>query len=361
MLYYLTDSLLVDEKHPAYQQIRKAIKRLGVAAIESNHLITGDYEILKKSSEWFLDDELQALFCGLVSNYATQTIPSFITYYLEVVIDNPVTRINNGVTVAQILPCDLSLTENVATGSLIVEDINDAVFYEHILKWYVKKYGIKANFKYDKSHGGGARIDEVIREKLRKKQVSMTIIDTDKRYPSCNIKGDTYKRCQSLGRNLVYYRFFPLDVHEIENLIPCNYIDLLDDWTTETGRVKKEAFDFLKADAENILPYFDIKKGIKKNQLVNDEGYYNFARACYRLNHDLLAEEPDFDSYYLSKNDNDVIYEGLINGIMNKVLEMISHGLFVEPLLYDFQIRNWNAIGSNMANLFIARNLESLN
>mgnify|MGYP003293298487 CR=1 FL=1 len=360
MLYYLTDNLLVDETHPAYQHILQAIKRLGFAAIESNHLVTGDYEILKKTLEWFRDDELLALFSGLVSNYATQAVPSFITYYLEVVLDNPVVRTVDGITIAQILPCDLCRTENVVSGSLIVEDINDAVFYDHILNWYVQNNRIKANFNYTKIHGGGNRIVDVIRQELAKKHISMTVIDTDKRYPLYNVNVGTYKDCKKLGRKAVYYKFLPLDVHEIENLLPLNYIDLLDCWTTETGRVKKKLFDYLKADAEHILPYFDIKKGIIKNNIKNDEGYFNFAKDCYHLNPEFVAIEPDFNTYCINKKDKEFIYEGLINGIMKKILEKIDDNSFPAPLLYDFQKRNWNAIGANMANWFVARNLESL-
>ena len=43
---------------------------------------------------------------------------------------------------------------------------------------------------------------------------------------------------------------------------PTNFIDMLNIWNTDACRQNKEYFDYLKNDAERILPFFDFKKGI---------------------------------------------------------------------------------------------------
>ena len=362
MLYYLTNSLLIQDNHPDYYLVLGAIKRLGLSVVESNHLVSGDYDILKKVSEWFCNDfELSPLFSKLVENYATQGIPSFINYYIEIVLGNPIIRTDGKRIIAQLHPCDISRSENIAAASLIVEDLNDACFYEHVLDWYIRRNKICANFKYDKVHGGGGRITDVIKEELGKKHVAISIIDTDKRYPTYDInKKDTYKKCKRLGRRAVYYKFQPLDVHEIENLIPVNYIDKLPDWQTETGRIKRKSFEYLRAKAEDILPYFDIKKGIRKDKIIEDVEYRKFAQQCYELNAELFAVDSDFNSYLDSRAEKDIVYYGLIEGLMKKVLDIIKNGEMPEPSLYEFQSINWCIISENMINWFVARNKESL-
>lgn len=363
MLYYLTNSLLVKEEHPKFRLIQRSIKRLGLSAVESNHLILGDYDILCQASKWFrYDNELFPLFSKLLENYSMQVIPSFIKYYLELVLENPIVyEDSKGRTVAQICLDDVSDSENVAPASLIVEDLNDAVFYDHIFSWYRENSGISANFRHNNVHGGGGRIVEVIKDELRKKHVSLAILDTDKRYPSYDVKkGKTYKSCIRLGRKAPYYCFLPLYVHEIENLIPPNYIDSLDKWITEDGRLRKSNYDRLKTNADSVLPYFDIKKGINKSSIAVDHDYYEFASKCYELNPELVNGEPDFDEYVKSKGDKDIIYYGLIENIMKAVLERIKQNDLPDPVLYDFQKENWICIGQHMTDWFIARNNESL-
>ena len=86
MLYYLTDSLIVDITDSLYQQIYRTIRTLGEAAESSTHLLYGDIGILEKAKEWFASDPiLSPLFNKLVENFSINIIPEFITYYIEVV------------------------------------------------------------------------------------------------------------------------------------------------------------------------------------------------------------------------------------------------------------------------------------
>ena len=364
MLYYLTDSLIVDITDSLYQQIYRTIRTLGEAAESSTHLLYGDIGILEKAKEWFGSDPiLSPLFNKLVENFSINIIPEFITYYIEVVKDTPVdNRTEGGVTIAQMKYTDLMTAQNVIKADLISEDINDCCFYKYILGWYMKENNIIANVQLDDKHGGGGRTEAVIRGELRKKHVSICIIDTDKKHTSfLPDNNSTYGKCKGLGKRSPFYKFLPIDVHEIENLIPTNFIDMLNIWNTDACRQNKEYFDYLKNDAERILPFFDFKKGIRKtNDLKNDIAYYNYAKHCYNQNPRYYEINPDFNSYYEEKNDNEVIYVGLINGLLAKVLALLKESGYIEPILYHYQLSNWNMISQHMLNWGIARNNESL-
>ena len=71
MLYYLTDSLIVDITDSLYQQIYRTIRTLGEAAESSTHLLYGDIGILEKAKEWFASDPI-------LSPYLTNWLKIFL-------------------------------------------------------------------------------------------------------------------------------------------------------------------------------------------------------------------------------------------------------------------------------------------
>ena len=86
MLFYLADSLLVDKKSSEYFEIATAISNLAIAAFESKHSISGDIGILEFMSKNIdIDIRARMVLNNVVQQYATQPIPQFITFYLEVV------------------------------------------------------------------------------------------------------------------------------------------------------------------------------------------------------------------------------------------------------------------------------------
>lgn len=86
MLFYLADSLLVDKKSSEYFEIATAISNIAIAAFESKHSISGDIGILEFMSKNIdIDIRARMVLNNVVQQYATQPIPQFITFYLEVV------------------------------------------------------------------------------------------------------------------------------------------------------------------------------------------------------------------------------------------------------------------------------------
>lgn len=47
MLFYLTDSLIVEENNPLYKGIYKAVHNLATQVVDGNHLLTASYAAIK--------------------------------------------------------------------------------------------------------------------------------------------------------------------------------------------------------------------------------------------------------------------------------------------------------------------------
>lgn len=88
MLFYITNSLMVDKEDMRYLHIRKVIRNLLTGYSESKLLLMGDYEVLKWMVKLFAEDEdLVSPIKYLYNNYAIMGIPDEIKYYWEVVTD----------------------------------------------------------------------------------------------------------------------------------------------------------------------------------------------------------------------------------------------------------------------------------
>ena len=369
MLFYLTNSLIVDNNDHRYIDICTAIHHLAIQAAEGHHLVIGDIEVISHFRNIFENDfGVGPFFNKLYQNIAFEVIPSFINYYVEVVLNSPSINIEqDGRTVVQLEYSRLITLEASNKTSLVCEFLYDAKFYAYILSWFIKNLGVNVHYAFHIIDGGGTNTCLNINKELASNHITLSILDTDCRYPNAPIDANgTYGKCQEIGKGNVLCKIIPLYVHEVENLVPMNFIDkMFAQWTNgdvEYSR-KKVAFDYLKKEAESILPYFDYKKGIKYNDdFRNIPGLQSFAKKCYELNEQKMAIEPDFNQYVNSLNNKDYIYTELIGGTgtINMTLSLINSGNAPNPVLYKFQEDNWNKIGQEMINWCIARKPEAI-
>ena len=144
-----------------------------------------------------------------------------------------------------------------------------------------------------------------------------------------------------------------LDVHEIENLIPVNFLEHIDEWNGESGR-KKEAFDFISGDPD-IMPYFDLKKGVQKSSVIGDD-LYIFGKRCYQHNH-IMVEAGTYEELYAQTDK--YVYPGLNEQALKHTLSYLDATNNPEqPVLMGFQRRNWEMIGEALLNFCVAHNQE---
>lgn len=369
MLFYLTDSLIVNENDPRFNPIKTAVHHIAIHVCDGVHLLLGDIKAITYFRRVFEHDfAVGPLFNKIYQNLAVEVIPSFLTYYIEVVIDNPAPRVEGNVEIQQVLFSELIPLDATARTILMCEFLYDADIYKHVTDWYIIQNNYNVHYSFHKQDGGGTNLSMNIANEMQNHHIVLSIVDTDCRFPNDAINPDgTYGKCLPLINSSIFLCIKRLDVHEIENLIPLNYIDLVyASWTRNTREYqdKKKAFDYLKKDAENILPYFDYKNGIKYNDAYRNgpQDYRDFAAHCYMQNDDNVALQPDFNIFIAGLNNKDTVYSNLIGGTgtIKMTLGLIETGNVPSPVLFNYQRENWNRIGQVMLNWCISRRQEAI-
>lgn len=366
MLFYLTDSLIVSSNDPAYKNIYKAVRYIAEHVEDSQHLLTGDFDVIHHFAVVFGEDKiLGPLFHSLEQNFALCAVPSYITYYIEIVSGTPNRKEDGNKVVCQVPYQEfLSMDASKAT-TLVGEDLNDGEFYKYILDWYVRHISVRAHCKLTYVQGGGVNTSRVVKQYNDEGYILVCIVDTDQKYPGMRQKeGCTYWNCQQLRIDKSTYCFLPLSVHEIENLFPLNFIDMFPIWKSGDDAKNKKAFDYLvRSNAESILPFFDYKKGITKDaDFMRHENYQHYAELCYLANTELKESFPNFKSYIDSVDDNGCLYPPLLggSGLLKRMLDIIHEPDCPSPELLGFQDDLWKKIGQTLLNWCVCRNLEQL-
>lgn len=363
MLFYLTDTLIIDKTDVRYGDVYKTVRNLSVAADESSHLLMGDYNALDYWRTEIVNDPCSNVLTYLCDNFATTSIPSCLTEYVEVVLDNPHNRIENNLTVYQLSYKSFLTTDSVLKTHVIGEDENDSILYGHILEWYKRKYTINSNTNYIPIQGAGGNISRPFQTHINQRHITVCLTDTDKRYPNAP-EGITASACRNVICQIPLGRLYVIDAHEIENLIPKDVIDSLT-WN-ENKKQNKNQFDALYdniPDKDN-LRYVDLKSGYSKHvEFSNDALWVAFARYCCECNPMLSANiRENFQATFDSSNFKTVFMVGLSSSLLKDTISFFdSHPAYNPTNFIQFQLDEWNNIGQMMLDTCICRNGESLN
>lgn len=367
MLFYLTKSLIINSGNNCYNDLCFAVENIAIQAFNGYHLLTGDIEVIEYFRSIFSEQSRPWLiFNSIYQEFSIRGVPRELTFYIEVVLDQPVDRHEGPVFICQKLYSDYIQLDFLIKTRLICEDLNDANFYEHILSWFVSSNRFNLSYSLHLQQGGGRNIPQTVQQELSQKHITICIIDMDKRYANYSPPtNSTYSQCANLGSTADHYMFLKLEVHEVENLIPLNYIDkAFPDYATKpSDKSNKIAFDCLRNDAENILPYFDYKKGVRKDHLfASDKGYRDFAENCYNQNPDRVDSKGPFVDYVATLSCGGEIYPPLIagTGTIKMILDLIKKNDCPDPKLLDFQLSAWNEIGQAMLNWCVSKNTEAI-
>lgn len=367
MIFYLTDSLVVAEADPVFNDIKRAVRNLATAACEGKHYILGDLKALRHFCQVFMSakDDVSMLFDTLVQSYATQIVPSVVLVYVEVVnIEAPARRQQGNQEILQVSYKEFMDTRSVQATVLIGEDIEyDCWFYKYILAWYKETTNNKVSCQCSDRHGGGGRMDKVITASFRQKETSICFVDTDMRFPGQPTPSNsTYKKCMSTRKG-VRNGVYPLDVHEVENLLPLNYIDQLQ--YDDKAIIRKQHFDMLRNNAysEMVLKYLDLKEGLRKyNQYKDSEDFKSFVKTVCDMNLAVM-DGMSFEDYYDSKNVDELLYPGyLMKRVLMHTIDLVKCNptTLNEPELLPFQDAEWRRIGQLMVSFCFARRMESI-
>ena len=363
MLFYLTDSLIVDKTSPQFPAVKRAARYIAMAVLESKHLLRGDFGVLKfMEGEFKGDDEIFPVFHQQVARYSTFTVPDDICHYVEVVDEGYASYEKEGHKIKQMPYTYFDDSMKVQAMTVIAEDEDDCALFDYIIKHYLKVRRLNYNYFFLPQGGGGQRTEVAVKTCLREGKMVTCITDSDQRYKdqplnsrSCGVLCGKIKSVDKI------YFFLRLPVHEVENLIPLNHFERLD-WSNEVNRKDKEAFDLLcnNAHSELILPYFDIKEGIKKECILRlGIAMSNFAAMCCYCNPDIL-DGKQFDVYVAGLKDDDRVYPRLRKRPMGELAPMYRKNEVPDPELMPFQHDAWNEIGALLLDTTCARFKEAI-
>ena len=257
MLFYLTDSLIVDKSAPEFLFIKRAIWYLALSVAECKHLLRGDENVLKLYEAEFAGNDIAfPLLHNLVVKPTTaNAIPNEITNYIEVVRDNPLDTVKEGHHIKQVCYTYFDDSMKVQPMRIAVEDIDDSKFYGYILDWYLSENSLKFNHSYSVLPGGGGRTETNVRECLDDGLMVTCIVDSDKKYKNQPDNPDsTGYKCSKIKCPVggIYF-FLILRVQELENLIPLNHLNSLK-WVGQ-GLKDKNDFMHLCGKTESLKVY----------------------------------------------------------------------------------------------------------
>lgn len=157
---------------------------------------------------------------------------------------------------------------------MLAENEEDIIFYKLVGKYFLKKADIGyLNINFEEQNGGGSTISKSLSRIISdEKRMCLCIVDSDKKYKEAS-PGNTMKNIIDIIDEKVQVYFveiFPLEIHEIENLIPISIMEKV----IEKNNWEKQGLEFIKyltkIDATEKSPrfYFDLKEGILKSSFI---------------------------------------------------------------------------------------------
>lgn len=363
MLLYLTNSLIVDNESEQFVGIKKAVRYIAMSVLESKHMLRGDYEVLGFFEAVFREDEdIFPVFHELVSKYSTYTVPRDICRYVEVVMGGFAKVERDGHCIRQ-MPYDyFDDSMKIQAMTLVTEDEADCALFEYIIKYYLKIHNLHYNYCFTSQGGGGSRTDVTVKSCLASGKMVTCITDSDQRYEGQPLDSDSCAvKCSKIkDLNRIYY-FLMLPVLEVENLIPLNHINKLD-WSQEQNKKDKAAFDKLcnNAHSELILPYFDMKEGIKKETIDRlGEGMVEFAAMCCHCNPNIMSGR-GFHSYVSGLLPESMVYPRLKKRLMVDLAPLYKQNHMPDPELMGFQLDAWETVAKLLLDTTCARKKEAI-
>ena len=183
--------------------------------------------------------------------------------------------------------------------------------------------------------GGGSTIGQVIKQEVELKQhFAFAITDSDKKYPTCNKKGDT---CRSVEKELRKKPFncghyIMQNVMEVENLLPLSVI--LENKKLNVKNIKR---CILKD-----WSFFDMKEGLCTS---NDPEFYKYWNE--NINYSCIL---NIFETACKNGSKECIIEGFGEKVLINFLKLMEKKttIFKDEDLSDNQKKEWENIGKHL-------------
>jgi len=357
MLFYISNELLGAQLTAEKEvKVLRAIENILRSVWESKHLVKIDYDLLDILLGKISNSDCKSVLLLIKSTYSFLNYDA-IKYYVKVVDEGIVMSISdsNGFRILSLSIDFLQTTDLIQESRILCEDINDACFFQKISEHYIKENSIgNISLKFEPVHGGGVLISVQFKNHIdNMNKFCLAFCDNDIRYPGSAF-GQTLHDLQQINLNgNLLCEYIDINVHEIENLVPFNYIDSI-----QQNYHNIQGIIFLKkvidSERREDLKYLDLKKGICKSK-INCTDYLDFA-----LSLQSFCEHP-IDSNIYSGLAKEAQIIPNIGKIIKPLLEQSELFTTIPPELLEFQKNEWNRIGSKFFYWTCSRNLEPIN
>jgi hypothetical protein len=267
------DSSITNLAYTNFDEFELLLSNLKSCDTNGKHHVQSDIETLKKLHELVKDIKIKSFLANLKERYFTPILnESHVVFRVNIRysdhVDKWITEANN----TKILNMNYKVfleVFNLDSTHLVLEDEHDLPMYLMILKYYMNKRNIRTPYVFEFIDGNGGRMHRTFKMYQENHKFYLFIAEADLRYPNAKKKSTASSLMKQELVNLLSYRYI-LDIMEIENLIPLDYLKREEIVERSNGG---EAF--IEALENSSTPharlYFDFKKGIKKYHIKKSD------------------------------------------------------------------------------------------
>jgi hypothetical protein len=369
MLFYLSEDLLSNELSAEQKaKVLRAIEYILRSVWESKHLVKIDYLLINRLLEEIKSDDCKSVLISIRNSFSFLNYDC-IKYYVKVVPENNLLCVSEFDEFNILnLPIDYLQKSDITNKSIILcEHISDANFFKYIAEYYIENEAIgNLSLNFESDHGGGGDINVVFDKYVKdRNRFCLAFCDNDIKYPNAEA-GQTLRKLAEVDKGDNYLcDHIEIGAHEIENLVPFNYIDEFNQRDIDVAGLYfiKNIFN---SDRREDLKYIDLKKGICTSKINTDNDYKKFAISLQPFCRETLEANIIND---LVRNYNETEKHLRIDKKIVPPVGKIVKSLFdnpeiistKDPELLEYQRSEWNRIGSNFMYWACARNLEPIN
>ena len=161
-------------------------------------------------------------------------------------------------------PTRMKVFEPYLRTKLVTENLLDAVFFNYVARYYLRKtHFTGVTIRFEATPGGGSTTCDVVKhEILDKRRFCLVIVDSDKKYPDQANYGDTAGKIVSvidLHPSEVCKHYVMEKVMEVENLIPHRIVKVYASDKTDSDVMDRD------------VTYYDMKVGLTLKGLYDDK------------------------------------------------------------------------------------------
>lgn len=261
MLFELTNTLC-SYKPTDKTKVITGVTNLLIGYFEGNHLL-------------IISDDFYDVFESEISDdrarQALRYLYSYETYDYRVPVSYKIV-LNDNCKKTELPISYFQLTKSIQPVSILAENPNDVAFYAIVTR--ILKNVDEDRLAFIPLHGSGYSMGTELDKLQRNKVIALAIADSDIKYPNGKV-GATGGAVLAAYSNEKYVKLEIIEVHEIENLLPPQFI-------FERCKDEGKAFmeKIIKFNLLDYLKFYDVKNGISLTDITEPD-YNTFAKDIY--------------------------------------------------------------------------------